>query len=169
MIKEEILRLLKTHKQVVITGMHGAGKSTLISQLSPKYDCFRSCSYNSDKISKSLMDQYRLFDRFNLIDRYIFQYKTDDSLPVILPLLHEYFGDACFVYMLDDRWLHLQNEPSFIVNGRVHFYNRYLHICEVLYENNIGSVHLLSTPRGLVSSEFTENFLETIKELKWTN
>ena len=160
----ELKRLLESGERCILTGIKGSGKSTLISKLSSEYNSFRSMWYCSECTDKKLLDRYQLFDRCNFIDRYAYQYKTEDALESCIFNFKESFENTILFLMLNDKWAELRQKNEDIDNKIVT--KRMLHISFCLLERRIIKYLIISTKKGWWSSEFADIDLmkESMKE-----
>ena len=160
----EVERMLERGDRVILTGLKGTGKSTLISKLSGKFNSFRSMWYCSQYTSKELLDKYQLFDRCNYIDRYAFQYHTEDALDICIENFKDEFKDTYVVLMLYDKWCQLRdykNEFSDL-NRRKEVIYRFLRITSKLYREGIIKGLVVNTHTGWWSTDYAD--IDTIEE-----
>ena len=161
----EVERLLRQGERVVVTGLKGTGKSTMIAKLSTNYNSFRSMWYSSEGIPKKELDKYQLFDRCNYLDRYAFQYYTSSVIEACIMNFKEDFEGTYLLLMFNDLW---RKERDFShsmdsLERRKELISRFSDIGIELFKRGILKGLLISTSKRWMSTDFMD--VEKIKKL----
>lgn len=151
----ELENLLSRGERVVVTGTKGTGKSTLISKFSSKYNSFRSTWYCSECTSKKLLDKYQLFDRCNYLDRYAWQYHSDEAKEVCILNFKSEFEGVYVTLLFNDLWRNLRDFKGEQTEERkVEVERRYLDICWDLFDQGVIKGLVVSTAKEFWSTDY---------------
>ena len=128
-MKSLLESLLSKGERVVVTGLKKSGKSYTIKDFYPYYNTFRDGSWwnTMSIVSKKFYDTYKLFDRCNWIERYVWLRKGKESLKLCTEKYVENLPDTYLIINLDDRYAE-QCGYSLIRDARKTLVSRYLEI-----------------------------------------
>ena len=165
LIEDEIrFYLPKYVDRVIVTGMDGSGKSTLISKLSPEFETLRINNASKSLITPQIMKYYQLFDRFSILDSYAYedinwQGGNYVRLQFIKETLEKYFDKSMFVFMLNNCYVKQTRQPKVVIQKQKQIYCRFLQLIDFFPEVDIDMVVLVSDVTYFRKFEFKKRIV----------
>ena len=154
-MKSLLESLLSKGERVVVTGLKKSGKSYTIKDFYPDYNTFRDGSWwnTMSIVSKKFYDAYKLFDRCNWIERYVWLRKGKESLKLCVEKYVENLPDTYLIINLDDRYAE-QCGYNLIRDARKTLVSRYLEIGKEIWATGKVKGVIVMTPNGFGNVEY---------------
>ncbi len=150
--------LLSNGERVVVTGLKKSGKSYTIKDFYPYYNTFRDGSWwnTMSIVSKNFYDNYKLFDRCNWVERYVWLRKGKESLDLCVENYTKNLPDTYLLINLNDKYAN-QCGINLDDQERERLVSRYLEIGREIWISGKVKGVIVITPRGFGNVEFWED------------
>ena len=147
--------LLSKGERVVVTGLKKSGKSYVIKDFYPDYNTFRDGSWwnTMSIVSKKFYDAYKLFDRCNWIERYVWLRNGKESLKLCAEMYAENLPDTYLIINLDDRYAE-KCGYTLMREVRKTLVSRYLEIGREIWATGKVKGVIVITPNGFGNVEY---------------